>query len=75
MRGAIVVIVCIVALAVCTIGITDPTNVATIKELRSQKKLLDAEVARLGPYEEFIRDKDISLSYNGCEDIRKKLGL
>ena len=43
-------------------------NKATIEELQG-------EIARLTPYEEFIRDKDISLSYNGCEDMRKELGL
>lgn len=36
---------------------------------------LRAEINRLKPYEEFMNNQSITVVYNGCEDIRKRLGL
>lgn len=36
---------------------------------------LQAEVARLAPYEEFMRSNTVTITYNGCEDLREGLGL
>ena len=36
---------------------------------------LRAEINRLKPYEEFMRQTNVVITYNGCEDIRKRLGL
>ena len=36
---------------------------------------LRAEINRLKPYEEFMKQTNVVITYNGCEDIRKRLGI
>ncbi len=67
------------AIILCTVIIVDfafyiirgpvpPIPDSAVQELR-------AEIDRLKPYEEFMKDTDVTITYNGCEDIRKRLGL
>lgn len=36
---------------------------------------LQAEIGRLEMYEDLFNDHNLTLTYNGCEDMRERLGL
>lgn len=46
----------------------EPSTEPTTKELQ-------AEIDRLKPYEAFMNKTNVVITYNGCEDMRKRLGL
>ncbi|MCK5132424.1 MAG: hypothetical protein KAR40_09780 [Candidatus Sabulitectum sp.] len=66
----------IAAIAICTvlsIGLAGAYLIGTTHTEPNTE--LQAEVARLKTYEALFNDHNLTLTYNGCEDMRERLGL